>query len=74
MVGTWLLVVGCVLLLGSAAGLISAFLDGLDDASALERASAVGALATTHRGDRDGLPTRAGLDAFTAAAAMAPTT
>jgi 2-dehydro-3-deoxygluconokinase len=59
---------------GFAAGLISAYLDGLDDAAALERASAVGALATTHRGDRDGLPTRGGLDAFIAAAAMAPTT
>lgn len=57
---------------GFAAGLISAFLDGLDDASALERASAVGALATTHRGDRDGLPTRGQLAAFAAAATLAP--
>lgn len=57
---------------GFAAGLISAYLDGLDDASALERASAVGALATTHRGDRDGLPTRAQLSAFTAGATLAP--
>ncbi|AMM32007.1 2-dehydro-3-deoxygluconokinase [Sinomonas atrocyanea] len=57
---------------GFAAGLISAYLDGLDDASALERASAVGALATTHRGDRDGLPTREQLSAFTAGATLAP--
>lgn len=57
---------------GFAAGLISAYLDGLDDAAALERACAVGALATTHRGDRDGLPTRAQLAAFIAAATLAP--
>ncbi|GAB2754192.1 sugar kinase [Sinomonas soli] len=57
---------------GFAAGFISALLDGLDDAAALERASAVGALATTHRGDRDGLPTRAQIAAFTAAATLAP--
>jgi len=49
---------------GFAAGLISAGLDGLDPAAALERAVAVGALATTSPGDSDGLPTRAELDAF----------
>lgn len=49
---------------GFAAGLISAGLDGLSGAAALERAVAVGALATTSAGDSDGLPTRAELDAF----------
>lgn len=49
---------------GFAAGLISASLDGLDDAAALRRAAGVGALATTSSGDKDGLPDRAELDAF----------
>jgi len=49
---------------GFAVGLISAHLDGLDVADALERAAAVGALATTSPGDKDGLPTREELDAF----------
>ena len=49
---------------GFAAGLISAHLDGCDAADALRRAAAVGALATTSHGDRDGLPRRAALDAF----------
>jgi sugar/nucleoside kinase (ribokinase family) len=49
---------------GFAAGLISAGLDGLPPADALQRAAAVGALATTSAGDSDGLPTRAQLDAF----------
>jgi 2-dehydro-3-deoxygluconokinase len=49
---------------GFAAGLISAALDGLDDDAALERAAAIGALATTSRGDKDGLPDRAQLAAF----------
>ena len=40
---------------GFAAGLISAGLDGLGDAAALERAVAVGAFATTSAGDSDGL-------------------
>lgn len=52
---------------GFAAGLISAHLDGLGPRPALERAAATGALATTSHGDRDGLPTRARLDAFLAA-------
>ena len=52
---------------GFAAGLISAHLDGLDDDEALERAAAVGALATTSPGDKDGLPTRTELEAFLAA-------
>ena len=41
---------------GFAAGLISAHLDGLEVLAALERAAAVGALATTSPGDKDGLP------------------
>lgn len=49
---------------GFAAGLISAHLDGLDEPAALRRACAVGALATTSRGDRDGLPTRDQLQGF----------
>lgn len=49
---------------GFAAGLISASLDGLDLPGRLRRAAAVGALATTSPGDKDGLPTRAELDAF----------
>ncbi|WP_223281058.1 sugar kinase [Streptomyces antnestii] len=49
---------------GFAAGLISAHLDGLGAPQALRRAAAVGALATTRRGDSDGLPTRAELDEF----------
>ena len=53
---------------GFAAGLISAGLDGLGPAAALERAVAVGALATTSAGDSDGLPTREVLDAFLAVA------
>ena len=49
---------------GFAAGLISAHLDGLEVVDALERAAAVGALATTSPGDKDGLPTRDELEAF----------
>lgn len=52
---------------GFAAGLISAHLDGLDDEAALERAAAVGALAVTSPGDKDGLPGRTELGAFIAA-------
>jgi 2-dehydro-3-deoxygluconokinase len=51
---------------GFAAGLISAHLDGLSLADGLERAAAVGALATTSPGDKDGLPTRNELVAFIA--------
>jgi 2-dehydro-3-deoxygluconokinase len=51
---------------GFAAGLISASLDGLDLPERLRRAAAVGALATTSPGDKDGLPTRAELAAFVA--------
>jgi 2-dehydro-3-deoxygluconokinase len=49
---------------GFAAGLISAHLDGHDAPASLRRAAAVGALATTSHGDRDGLPHRAALEAF----------
>lgn len=49
---------------GFAAGLISGHLDGLGPDDALRRAAAVGALATTSRGDRDGLPDRNRLAAF----------
>ncbi|POX36041.1 2-dehydro-3-deoxygluconokinase [Streptomyces sp. Ru73] len=49
---------------GFAAGLISAHLDGLGPQESLARAAAVGALATTSHGDRDGLPTRARLESF----------
>lgn len=56
---------------GFAAGLISAHLDGLGPEAALDRASAVGALATTSPGDKDGLPTRSTLNALIAATALA---
>jgi 2-dehydro-3-deoxygluconokinase len=49
---------------GFAAGFISGRLDGLSPRGCLRRAAAVGALATTSPGDRDGLPDRAQLDAF----------
>ncbi|MCC2321449.1 sugar kinase [Cellulomonas xiejunii] len=66
---------------GFAAGLVSAALDAwtgdaadVPDLDALGlRAAATGALATTVRGDQEGLPTRAALDTFlTAAAAAVP--
>ncbi len=53
---------------GFATGLISAMLDGLAPAAALERAIAVGACAVTSSGDKDGLPDRDQLTAFLAAA------
>ena len=53
---------------GFAAGLISAHLDGLPEAAALERAAAVGALAITSAGDKDGLPSRSELESFLNAA------
>lgn len=49
---------------GFAAGLISAHLDGLSIEEGLERGAAVGALATTSAGDKDGLPTRDELASF----------
>ncbi|MFP5346654.1 MAG: PfkB family carbohydrate kinase, partial [Actinomycetes bacterium] len=51
---------------GFAVGLISAHLDALPLEAALERAAAIGAMATTSSGDKDGLPDRAGLEAFLA--------
>ena len=54
---------------GFAAGLISASLEGLDLPGRLRRAAAVGALATTSPGDKDGLPTRAELAEFVTAPA-----
>ena len=48
---------------GFAAGLISALLEGLPLAQALERANLVGAFAIQVAGDMEGLPTRAQLDA-----------
>ncbi|MER7607931.1 sugar kinase [Nocardioides sp. NPDC127503] len=54
---------------GFAAGLISAHLDGLGIGPALERAAAVGALATTSAGDKDGLPDRERLERFLATGA-----
>lgn len=51
---------------GFAVGLISAHLDGLDVAHGLERAAAIGALATTSSGDKDGLPDRTRLERFLA--------
>jgi sugar/nucleoside kinase (ribokinase family) len=58
---------------GFAAGFISAALDGRRESEWLSRAAAVGALATTSHGDQDGLPDRAALEAFLAAASQ-PTT
>ncbi len=49
---------------GFAAGYVSATLDGLSVRECLRRASAVGAMATTSPGDRDGLPTRLELTTF----------
>jgi sugar/nucleoside kinase (ribokinase family) len=49
---------------GFSAGLLSAALDGLPLADWVHRAGAVGALATTSRGDQEGLPDRAELTAF----------
>ncbi|WP_062356804.1 sugar kinase [Herbidospora yilanensis] len=51
---------------GFAAGFISALLDGLGDRQRLERACAVGALATGNEGDCDGMPSRSELDALLA--------
>ena len=49
---------------GFAAGFISGTLDGLNPRGCLRRAAAVGAMATTTPGDRDGLPTRLALTTF----------
>ena len=55
---------------GFAAGLVSAHLDGLGLRDGLARAAAVGALATTSSGDKDGLPDRPALEAFLREAAQ----
>ena len=49
---------------GFAAGFISGLLDRDTPQEALQRACAVGALATTSEGDCDGMPTRAALDEY----------
>lgn len=49
---------------GFAAGIISGMLDGLSPRQCLERATAIGAIAVTCRGDMDGMPNRETLDAF----------
>ncbi|MCZ4602632.1 PfkB family carbohydrate kinase [Streptomyces sp. Lzd4kr] len=49
---------------GFASGLISGALDGLSLPARLERAAAVGALATTSPGDMDGMPSEQVLRAF----------
>lgn len=49
---------------GFAAGYISGMLDRLTPRGCLRRASAVGAMATTSQGDRDGLPNRLELTTF----------
>jgi 2-dehydro-3-deoxygluconokinase len=49
---------------GFVAGYLSGRLDGLDPATAADRANVAGALATTVSGDIEGLPTRADLDLF----------
>ena len=57
---------------GFAAGLVSGVLDGLEPAEALRRGCAVGALATTSTGDKDGLPDRGTLGALLATTAAPP--
>lgn len=49
---------------GFAAGILSGMLDGLGPHHSLERATAIGAIAVTCRGDMDGMPTRAALESF----------
>ena len=53
---------------GFAVGLISAHLEGLPVEAGLVRAAAIGALATTSSGEKDGLPDRNALAAFLAGA------
>lgn len=52
---------------GFAAGFVSALIDGQPEERAVERACAVGAMATTSDGDCDGMPARAELTEFMAA-------
>ena len=51
------------------AGLLSGLLDGIDDADALARANAVGAVAVSTHGDWEGLPRRHELDQLAGVAA-----
>lgn len=53
---------------GFAVGLVSGLLEGLTVADAVARANAIGARVVGFPGDSDGLPTRAELAAFLAAA------
>ena len=52
---------------GFAAGYLDAFVAGRDPQTCIDQAAAVGALATTRRGDLAAMPTRPELDRFTAA-------
>ena len=52
---------------GFAAGYLDAFVADRDPQDCIDQAAAVGALATTRRGDLTAMPTRAELDLFTAA-------
>ncbi|CAM4290016.1 sugar kinase [Paenibacillus tarimensis] len=49
---------------GFAAGVVSGMLEGLPLEEAVRRGAAIGALAVMSPGDNDGLPDRAGLEAF----------
>lgn len=49
---------------GFAVGVVSGMLEGLDLPEAVKRGAAIGALAVMSPGDNDGLPDRAGLNAF----------
>lgn len=51
---------------GFAVGVVSALLEGLPLQEAIRRGTAIGALAVMSPGDNDGLPDRAGLEAFMA--------
>jgi len=52
---------------GFAAGYLDAFVAGRDSQDCVDQAAAVGALATTRRGDLAAMPTRTELDSFSAA-------
>ena len=51
---------------GFAVGVISGLMEGLDLAGAVQRGCAIGTLQIMNAGDNEGLPTRAGLEAFMA--------
>ena len=52
---------------GFAAGYLDAYVAGRDPQDCIDQAAAVGALATTRRGDLTAMPTRIELDVFLAA-------